>query len=225
MSAQFRIAGLKNLKVLWEDAERVLCRGFEGDSAEHTVLVVMPVGERSTSAGLPRLHEYKLKDVLDAAWAARPLELRRDGERTLLLLKDPGGEPLSRRIGAPMDVGRFLPLSIGIAAAIGKAHRSGLVHKDVKPANILVDCADGGVRFTGFGVASRLPRQRQAPDPPGIIAGTLAYMAPEQTGRLRHVWTAPADQGLFSALRRSWVRSCLRPFARRIESAGPDVVR
>jgi Mg2+-importing ATPase len=40
-----------------------------------------------------------------------------------------------------------------------------------------------------------------------------------------HVWTAPADQGLFLALRRSWVRSCLRPFARRIESAGPDVVR
>jgi glutamate dehydrogenase/leucine dehydrogenase len=40
-----------------------------------------------------------------------------------------------------------------------------------------------------------------------------------------HVWTAPADQGLFSALRWSWVRSCLRPLARRIGSAGPDVVR
>src|SRR5471030_143211 len=40
-----------------------------------------------------------------------------------------------------------------------------------------------------------------------------------------HVWTTLADQGLFSALRRSWMRSCLRPFARKIESAGPDVVR
>ena len=46
-----------------------------------------------------------------------------------------------------------------------------------------------------------------------------------QARRHCHVWTAPADQGLFLALRRSWVRSCLRPFARRIESAGPDVVR
>ena len=41
----------------------------------------------------------------------------------------------------------------------------------------------------------------------------------------RHVWTPLADQGLFLALRGSWVRSCLRPFARRIGSAGPDVVR
>ena len=38
------------------------------------------------------------------------------------------------------------------------------------------------IRLTGFGVASRLPRERQAPDPPEVVAGTLAYMAPEQTG-------------------------------------------
>ena len=40
------------------------------------------------------------------------------------------------------------------------------------------------MRLTGFGIASRLPRERQAPEPPEIIAGTLAYMAPEQTGRM-----------------------------------------
>src|SRR5208283_2315306 len=49
--------------------------------------------------------------------------------------------------------------------------------------NILVNCADGRPRLTGFGIASRLPRERQAPEPPEFIAGTLAYMAPEQTGR------------------------------------------
>ena len=79
-----------------------------------------------------------------------------------------------------MAVGRFAHLAIGIAAALGKAHQCGLVHKDVKPADILVDCADGGTRLTGFGIASRLPRERQAPEPPEVIAGTLAYMAPEQ---------------------------------------------
>ena len=70
-----------------------------------------------------------------------PFALVRDGGRTALLLEDAGGEPLERLIGAPMGAGRFLRLSIGIAAALGKAHQAGLVHKNVKPANILVNCA------------------------------------------------------------------------------------
>ncbi len=172
---------MKDLKVLWEDGEHWLCRGLRGDDAGDSVLVVIPHGQGSANA---RLHEYNLRDDLDCAWAARPLELRRDGERTLLLIKDPGGEPLGRHIGEPMDVGGFLRLSIGVAATLSRAHRSGLVHRDVKPGNILINCADGGVRLTGFGIASRLPAQRQAPDPPEVIAGTLAYMAPEQTGRM-----------------------------------------
>ena len=92
-----------------------------------------------------------------------------------------------------MEAGRFLRLAIGIAAALGKAHQRGLVHKDVKPANILVNCADGGPRLTGFGIASRLPRERQAPKPPEVIAGTLAYMAPEQTGRMNRSINSRSD--------------------------------
>ncbi len=77
--------------------------------------------------------------------------------------------------------------------ALGKAHQRGLVHKDVKPANILVDCADGLTRLTGFGIASRLPRERQMPEPPEFIAGTLAYMAPEQTGRMNRSIDSRSD--------------------------------
>jgi serine/threonine protein kinase len=80
-----------------------------------------------------------------------------------------------------MEVGRFLRLAIVVTSALGKVHQRGLIHKDIKPANIVVDCADGHVRLTGFGIASRLSRERQAPEPPETIAGTLAYMAPEQT--------------------------------------------
>ena len=81
-----------------------------------------------------------------------------------------------------MELGRFLRLALGITAALGKAHQRGLVHKDLKPANILVDMASGQVRLTGFGIASRLPRERQTLEPPETIAGALAYMAPERPG-------------------------------------------
>ena len=130
---------------------------------------------------------------MDGAWAVRPLELERERGRTMLVLEDPGGEPLERLLGAPMEVGSFLRLAIGIAAALGKLHERGLVHKDIKPAHILVNCADGQVRLTGFGIASRLPRERQAPEPPEFIAGTLAYMAPEQTGRMNRSIDARSD--------------------------------
>ena len=111
----------------------------------------------------------------------------------MLALEDPGGEPLASLLGAPMEAGGFLRLAIGIAGALGKAHRRGLVHKDVKPAHILVNCADGEVRLTGFGIASRLPRERQTLEPPETIAGTLAYMAPEQTGRMNRSIDSRSD--------------------------------
>ena len=80
-----------------------------------------------------------------------------------------------------------------MAAALGKLHQRGLIHKDIKPANILVDSASGAVWLTGFGIASRLPRERQSPEPPEVIAGTLAYMAPEQTGRMNRSIDSRSD--------------------------------
>jgi predicted ATPase/signal transduction histidine kinase len=175
------------VQVLWADEERVFCRGWRNGAGgdRNAVLAVLPAAEHPTPGSLNRLtHEYELKDDLDRAWAVRPLELVRERGRTMLLLEDPGGEPLDRILGAPMEVGAFLRLAIGIAVALRNVHQRGLVHKEIKPSNILVNGASGEVRLTGFGIASRLPRERQLPEPPEVIAGTLAYMAPEQTGRM-----------------------------------------
>ena len=92
-----------------------------------------------------------------------------------------------------MGVGRFLPLAVALSAALGQLHGRGLIHKDINPANVIVDSAAEHVWLTGFGIASRLPRERQAPEPPEIIAGTLAYMAPEQTGRMNRSVDARSD--------------------------------
>ncbi len=179
--------GDSSLHVLLEDDERVVCRGWRlsPDGNRSTVLAAMPAREHPSPASLARLtHEYELRDELDSAWAARPLELEHGHGWIMLVLEDSGGEPLARLLGAPMEIGSFLRIAIGIAAALAEVHHRGLVHKDLKPAHILVNPANGEVRLTGFGIASRLPRERQTPEPPETIAGTLAYMAPEQTGRM-----------------------------------------
>ena len=99
---------------------------------------------------------------------------------------------LNSMIGVPMEIGRFLPLALAITAALKEVHQSGLIHKDIKPDNILVS-ETGDVQLTGFDIASRLPRERQPPAPPEFIAGTLAYMAPEQTGRMNRSIDARSD--------------------------------
>ncbi len=186
----------ESFQVLSEDGEPIFCRAsrLDADGRRNTVLVALVAAEHPPSYILDRLvHEYGLKDELDNAWAARPLELVREHGRTMLVLEDPGGEPLGRLLGAPMELERFLRLALGIATALGKAHQRGLVHKDIKPANIFVNTASGNVRLTGFGIASRLPRERQALEPPETIAGTLAYMAPEQTGRMNRSIDSRSD--------------------------------
>jgi predicted ATPase len=185
-----------SLQVLWEDGHRVLCRRRldGGDSNPNTVLIVLPATDFPTAAALNRLtHEYALRDELDRAWAVQPLSLLREHGRTTLVLDDPGGEPLARILGAPMAIERFLHVAIDLAAALGKVHQRGLIHKEVMPSNILVSDTNGDVRLTGFGIASRLPRERLAPEPPELIAGTLAYMAPEQTGRMNRSVDSRSD--------------------------------
>src|SRR3954447_16250839 len=183
-------------QVLWKDDDRIFCRllRHDCDGVHGAVLAVTPAVEHAPSASLDRLaHEYALKDELDSAWALRPLQLVSEGGRPVLLLEDPGGEPLERQLQAPMQVGTFLHLAVHITAALGKVHQRGLVHKDIKPHNVIVNRATGEVRLTGFGIASRLPRERQSPEPPETIAGTLAYMAPEQTGRMNRSIDARSD--------------------------------
>jgi serine/threonine protein kinase len=178
---------------LREDGDLVLSRNA-ADGGRTPVLTLTPAVERPVPGSLLRLeHEYSLRHELDPAWAARPFALLRDQGRTTLLLEDPGGEPLGRLLGRPMEPASFLRIGIGLAAALGRLHERGLIHKDVKPANVLVRAATGEAWLTGFGVASRLPRERPAPEPPELIAGTLAYMAPEQTGRMNRSVDSRSD--------------------------------
>ncbi|KRR03397.1 trifunctional serine/threonine-protein kinase/ATP-binding protein/sensor histidine kinase [Bradyrhizobium valentinum] len=196
LSLSLGVDGVSRLTVLLEDSGRVLCRGWHGDvDGDGTaVLAVLSASEHPTPAFVDQLaHEYALKDELNGRSAARPLALVREHGQTVLLLQDPGGRPLVGLLGRPMEMGRFLRFATGLSAALRHVHEHGLIHKDIKPANVLVDFATGQVWLTGFGIAARLQRERQSPEPPELIAGTLAYMAPEQTGRMNRSIDSRSD--------------------------------
>jgi serine/threonine protein kinase len=138
-------------------------------------------------------HEYSLRDELDPLWAVRALALTMHDGRAALVLEDPGGDPLVKRAGTPMDIGQFLHVGAALASALRQLHSRGLIHKDIKPANVMTDWTTSQVWLRGFGIASRLPRERRLPEPPEFIAGTLPYMAPEQTGWMNRSIDARSD--------------------------------
>jgi PAS domain S-box-containing protein len=180
-------------EVLWEDADRVFCRLSRKDAEGHRHAFI-PCAEHPALESLNRLaHEYELREYLDRAWALRPIELLSTPGQSMLIVDYAGGVPLDRLVGQPMEIGLFLRLAVSMSGALGHLHGRGLIHKDIKPSNLLVDSATNRVQLTGFGIASRLLRERQAPGPPEILAGTLAYMAPEQTGRMNRSVDSRSD--------------------------------
>jgi serine/threonine protein kinase len=188
-------------EALRKDEEFILYRGKGNVRQEprrsvsrSRVLVLSPAVQHPTPESLKRLeHEYSLKEELDPAWAARPIAIARHWDRTVLVLEDPGGVSLDRLLGQPLDIALTLRLAISLSTAIGHLHQRGAIHKDIKPANVLVNSVTGQCWLAGFGIASRLPRERQSPEPPEFIAGTLAYMAPEQTGRMNRSVDSRSD--------------------------------
>ncbi|MGJ5818734.1 sigma 54-interacting transcriptional regulator [Paludibaculum fermentans] len=182
--------------VLWRDAGRAFCKLRRKDAASeiHAFIPLPSSGERPNLETVSRLtHEYELREHLDATWALRPVDFTRERGQPMLVVDYAGGAPLDRLVQQPMEIGQFLRLATALAGVLSRVHGCGLIHKDLKPANVLVDSDSGLVRLTGFGIASRLPRERQSPEPPEFVAGTLAYMAPEQTGRVNRSIDSRSD--------------------------------
>ena len=170
---------------LREDEEFILYRAHASEAEGASVLLLTLASRHPRPESLKKIeHEYSLRHDFDATWAVRPIALSQYNGQAALVFEDPGGEFLHNLIQGPMEIEQFLRVAIGLSTALGQLHNRSVIHKDLKPSNVLVDTATGHAWLTGFGIASRLPRERQSPGPPEFIAGTLPYMAPEQTGRM-----------------------------------------
>ena len=180
-------------ETIWDDGELVFAR-LTSTSGAQPVLTLRPAATQPTRSSLGGSSmRTRCATSLDRAWATVPRRLVTDEGRLTLVMDDPGGDLLARHLGRPWPLAAFLRVAGGLARALRKLHERGIVHKDVKPSHVLFDATSGDVWLTGFGIAASIPLEGAAPHAPDEVEGTLAYMPPEQTGRMNRRLDARAD--------------------------------
>ncbi|BAZ42390.1 multi-sensor signal transduction histidine kinase [Calothrix sp. NIES-4101] len=130
-------------------------------------------------------NQYAITKNLPSAGIVQPLSLEPFGNGYALIMADWGGISLEKYIQQqPLDLSETLGIAIQLADILHELHSSRVIHKDIKPANILIHPQSKEVKLIDFSIASVLPKETQEIQNPNTLEGTLAYLAPEQTGRM-----------------------------------------
>jgi PAS domain S-box-containing protein len=139
-------------------------------------------------------HEYEILQLLPTDLVIDAYQVVREGPLVALVLEDFGGESLKQCFDRqPFAFDEALQIALRLSQAIGKVHQAGIFHRDINPQNVVYDRSTQTLKIIDFdiAVASSLAPQRFGT--PGALAGTLAYMAPEQTGRMNRAADQRAD--------------------------------
>ena len=180
--AGVRLSGYAITEEISRDRRKVIYGGTR-DHDGAPVLVMVSADRVGGDESLRR--EFELLRSLHLEGVPRPLDLLPAGDSLALVLEAAGRQRLGARIPpGGMDLSRFLPLAIRLSHLLHGLHRAKVVHKDIHPGNILVDPATGQPTLINFGIASRLTAESQGLRHPSGLEGTLAYLSPEQTGRM-----------------------------------------
>ena len=178
------LADYRVLELIHQTPRSSVYRGVGPGDAP--VVIKTPTSPNPTPRELARYQwAFELAADADERAVVRHIELVRSGASVALVTEDLAGVPLATLVSAPgMPLARWLEMAALLATALGRLHACGLVHKDVNPNNVIVLPAGAGVRLIDLGISMRL--RRELVDVPALdqIEGTLAYMSPEQCGRI-----------------------------------------
>ncbi|WP_293128104.1 ATP-binding sensor histidine kinase [Microcoleus sp. bin38.metabat.b11b12b14.051] len=163
-------------------------------SDEQPVIIKILKAEFPTLEQITRLrNEYKITQHLHVESIVKSYSLETYQNRLALILEDFGGNSVSQMISKKLDLTAFLNIGIQLASAINSLHQKGIIHKDIKPSNIIVNLATGTVKLTDFSIASRLSKETPQINSANLVEGTVAYMSPEQTGRMNRTLDYRSD--------------------------------
>jgi predicted ATPase/signal transduction histidine kinase len=138
--------------------------------------------------------DYERLRSIDAKAVIKAHALESDQNRSVMVLEDFGGRSLDQAaVRCPLDLGARLELSIAITDALGQVHQHNIIHKDINPSNIVWNAETGELKLVDLGISTALPRESPTLRSPEVLEGTLAYLSPEQTGRMNRAIDHRAD--------------------------------
>ncbi|WP_250123665.1 hybrid sensor histidine kinase/response regulator [Chroococcidiopsis sp. CCMEE 29] len=179
------IDGYNPIKTIYEGTNTLIYRALRKSDRTSALFKIIK-SEYPTLQELTRLrHEHHILQTLEIEGIIKPLALESHQNGLAMVLSDFSGESLKKLIATqPLNVSKFLQVAVQLASTIAALHQNNIVHKDLKPDNILVDLKTGQVKIIDFSISSRLSREEQIISHPTQLEGSIAYMSPEQTGRM-----------------------------------------
>ncbi|MEH2172290.1 AAA family ATPase [Nostoc sp.] len=186
------LPGIAIQNKIYESSNSLVYRGIRDDGVG--IVVKMLKLDYPSPQELTRYRqEYKITRSLKLEGVIKAYS-QQDYQRTLvILLEDFGGESLEKwmhkrpDIFYPMPLSTFLGVAIATSDILGRIHAASVIHKDINPGNIVLNLDTGVVKIIDFGIATQFNRTNPTFKSPHVLEGTLAYLSPEQTGRMNRL--------------------------------------
>ncbi len=178
-------AGYRECTPIYESHTSLVFRGHRERDGLPVMLKLLK-GSHPGNRELARYrHEFELLDGLGDTGVITVHALEQHGNSLLLVLEDFGAESLKNLLGSHrFTLEELLQVFATVADTLSLLHRRHIVHKDVNPSNIVYNPATGQCKLIDFGLASHLSPTNPGQSHAGALEGTLAYISPEQTGRM-----------------------------------------
>ncbi len=179
------IPGYRIDKEIYTNPHTVIYRGMQLDEQKPVILKTLTPTYPTPAQIAQLLHESEILKNLNLPGIVKFYKLEKYNHFPILILEDSGGISLKEYLSNhQLELPEFLKIGIQLAETLGQLHEHNIIHKDIKPSNIIVNIETGDVKIADFAIASLLPGENPALGHPNLLEGTLAYMSPEQTGRM-----------------------------------------
>nr|WP_290225142.1 hybrid sensor histidine kinase/response regulator [Trichocoleus desertorum] len=179
------IAGYKILEVIYDGTNTIIYRAAKPPEQDSVIIKALKAEYPSVEELTKLRHEFQILQSLEINGIIKPIALENYHNGLALVLPDFAGTSLTEFCaGQPLELSQFLRIGMQLAEILGQLHQHHILHKDIKPQNILIHPDTGEVKIIDFSIASRLSRENQTISHPNLLEGSLAYMSPEQTGRM-----------------------------------------